>query len=882
MTAESIEESLRALAELPAGRPKASRLETLATEAAEINNPRLEASVLIELSRAYEYGAEGEKLPLAVGRLLRLADRYPNELGGRRVHTIYWQLKWMTSRMIDNPAVPLPTVDRWLDEFEGRYRQRAYSLRPVHADRAELALLLGDEEAASASMAAALHAPRDQMSDCEACERCAWGRWRVEFGDDEGALSAWGPVLDGTLTCAEEPHYALSYALLPMLRLGLFDEARGAFLRGYPMVKGNVSLMTAVGRHVEFCALTGNEARGLEILATHVGWLTDTAVDTSRRLAFLGGVVVLLRRLDALGQGALPVGGSFTVSSLLSSLSAEISQLCARYDSRNGNGAVSADVASRLAREPLVESLALGLPSRLPSAAAAPVAVVAAMGGGSAGGGSAGGSTLSDLIARARELDDIRHPAAEQAWARVGAVGGVDLPPEVAARVSEVAAFKLLADDPGVARKTLLDVAESYVALQDKPASFRARSSAARALAVTGDHAAAVAESVELAAAAEVAFATGELEPRHYLSVRMSEQMTAVYVLNVADSRTPAEIAAVVNGLTNALAVVSRYGDQDHVGRCHEMLAQAASWRRSQDELIQHLKAAHDAYLAAAEPWFAARPAAALAEFALQSGDAVLAESYAREALTHGVDVDPREAAMTASLLVETLTRQPDKALELADAALSAAARWEGISEPDTLHNTFNAARAYFSLGRHGEAAALFAEAMPRVSVPYDPSGIAMTREQYARSLRAIGQHAEAAEQFLEAARIIADDPANIKPQASLAAAAAESLRKSGQQEAALAAFRRAAVLFGEADNVVNRVRCLRSAAWLEFFSAGDSGTDRPGERAGIATMTAVLAELEGLSAGNSSAEFTTELTNTRDQLAEMVNERANPDPPQA
>ena len=875
MTAESIEESLRALAELPAGRAKASRLETLATEAADINNPPLEASVLIELSRAYEYGAEGEKLPLAVGRLLRLADRYPNELGGRRIHTIYWQLKWMTSRMIDNPAVPLATVDRWLDEFEGRYQQRAYSLRPVHADRAELALLLGDEEAASASMAAAMHAPRDQMSNCEACERCAWGRWRVEFGDDEGALSAWEPVLDGTLTCAEEPHYVLSYALLPMLRLGLFDEARGAFLRGYPMVKGNVSLMTAVGRHAEFCALTGNEARGLEILGTHIGWLTDTAVDTSRRLGFLCGVVVLLRRLNALGQGALPVGGSFTVSSLLASFAAEIRELCTRYDNRNGNGAVSADVAARLARQPLVESLALGLPSRLPAAAAAPVAVAAS-------GSTSGGSALSDLIAQAKELDDTRHPAAEQAWARVGAVAGVDLPPEVAARVSEVAAFKLLADDPGLARKTLLDVAESYVALQDKPASFRARSSAARALAVTGDHAAAIAESAELAAAAEVAFATGELEARHYLSVRMSEQMTAVYVLNVAEHRTPAEIDALVSGLTDVLALVSRYGDQDHVGRCHEMLAQAGSWRGSQDELTEHLKAAHDAYLAAEAPWFAARPAAALAEFALQSGDVVLAESYAREALTHGVDVDPQGTAMTASLLVETLTRQPDKALELADAALSAAARWEGISEPDTMHNTFNAARAYLSLGRHGEAAALFAEAMPRVSVPYDPSGIAMTREQYARALRAIGQHAEAAEQFLEAARIIADDPTNIKAQASLAAAAAESLRKSRQEEAALAAFRRAAALFGESDNVVNRVRCLRSAAWLEFFSDGDKDGDRPGERAGIATMTSVLAELEGLSAANSSAELATELTNTRDQLAEMVNGLANPDAAQA
>jgi len=877
MTAESIEESLRALAELPAGRAKASQLETLATEAADINEPRLEASVLLELSRAYEYGAEGEKLPLAVGRLLRLADRYPNELGGRRLHSIYWQLKWMTSRMIDNPAVPLSTVDRWLDEFEARYQQRAYSPRPVHADRAELALLLGDQEAASAAMTASMHAPRDQMSDCEACERCSWGRWRVEFGDDEGALSAWGPVLDGTLTCAEEPHYVLSYALLPMLRLGLFDQARGAFLRGYPMVKGNVSLMTAVGRYVEFCALTGNEARGLEILATHAGWLTDTAVDTSRRLGFLCGVVVLLQRLDALGQGALPVGGSSTVSSLLASFSAEIDELCARYNNRNGNGAVSTDVAVRLAQQPLVESLALGLPSRLPAAASAPVAVAVA----------AGGRTLSDLIARAKSLDDTRHPGAEQAWARVGAAGE-DLPPDVAARVSEVAAFKLLTDDPVLARKTLLDVAESYVALQNWPASFRARSSAARALAVSGDRTAAVAESAELSAAAEVAFATGELEARHYLSVRMSEQMIAVYLLDVAEDRSPAEIDAVVAGLTNTLAVVSRYDDQDHIGRCHEMLAQAGSWRRSQEELTQHLKNAHDAYLAAEEPWFAARPAAMLAEFALQSGDAPAAESYAREALTHGVDVDPQEAAMTASLLVETLTRQPDKALELADAALLAAARWEGISEPDTLHNTFNAARAYFSLGRHGEAAALFAEAMPRVSVPYDASGIAMTREQYARSLRAVGQHAEAAEQFLEAARIIADDPANIEPQASLAAAAAESLRKSGQEEAALAAFRRAAVLFGEAGNVANRVRCLRSAAWLEFFSDADSDTDagagadtgagRRGERTGIATMTAVLTELEALVTGDAPADLATELTNTRDQLAEMVNERANPD----
>jgi tetratricopeptide (TPR) repeat protein len=695
VSAERIQEELQALTRLPAGRAKAQRLESLAEEAKDTGAHQLEAQVLVELSRAYEYGAEREKLPLALGRLLRLADQYPSEIGGGLAHTIYWQLKWMTSGMIHNPAVPLETVSRWMGEFESRYRQRGYSPRPVHADRADLALLLGDNVTAGAAMEASIGAPRDRMSDCQACEHRAQGRWRIHVGDDAGALEHWAPVLNGTFRCKEEPHSVLSQALLPLLRTGRPDEARGAFLRGYPMVKGNVSLMSSVGRHAEFCALTGNEARGLEILADHAGWLTDTQVDVSRRLDFIEGVTVLLRRLSFLGHGELPVG-THTVASLLASLEEEIHELCARYEKRNGTSAVGDRVAARLARQPLLDHLPLGLPNRLPA-----------------------------LSAR---LDKARHPDAEKARARAGAAG-------------------------------------------------------------------------------------------------------------------------------------------------QDLLAQAGSWRGDRDDMIRHVRAARESYLAAGEPWSAAQAEALLGEFALQDGDPLAAEGYARDALAHGVAFDQRQAAMVASLLVEALGRQPDKALELADAALSAAARWDGISDPDTLHNTFNAARAYARLNRHAEAAALFAEAMPRVSVPYDPAVVAATRDQYGRSLRAIGRHAEAAEQFLEAAKIVAGDPAKIPAQASLAAAAAESLQRSGQREAALPAFRRAASLFGQLGNVITRVRCLRSAAWIEFSSDVTAGA----EGAGVATMRAVLAELEPLITADAPAELAAELDNTRKQLDGMLKELANP-----
>lgn len=63
-----------------------------------------------------------------------------------------------------------------------------------------------------------------------------------------------------------------------------------------------------VGRHLEFCALTGNEARGLELLAENRN-LFDEVDSPLDQLDFLTGVGVLLRRVEVLGHGELPTAG---------------------------------------------------------------------------------------------------------------------------------------------------------------------------------------------------------------------------------------------------------------------------------------------------------------------------------------------------------------------------------------------------------------------------------------------------------------------------------------------------------------------------------------------------------------------------------------------
>ncbi len=346
---------------------------------------------------------------------------------------------------------------------------------------------------------------------------------------------------------------------------------------------------------------------------------------------------------------------------------------------------------------------------------------------------------------------------------------------------------------------------------------------------------------------ATAAFAAGRLTPRYYLNVVLVGQMMAVHVLESASERRAADIERFVSGLESALAVAERHGDAYHAGQCRELLSRAAFWRRDQDAAVRHLTAARESFLAAT-PWAAVQAEASLAELALRAGDAQRAQAYARDALGHAIDPPPRQAAMLASLRAEALSRIPDKTAEFADACLTAAARWDGISEPDTLHSTFNAARAYARLDRHAEAAALFAEVMPKVDVPYDQAGVAQSRIDYARSLRAIERHKEAAEQFLEAARLIADDPANREAHAQVAADAARELDESGQAAAALAAFQRAAELFRGLGNTVARVRCQRSAAWVQFRMGDD------GMRSGVTTMRSVLAELDALMRAGSAA----------------------------
>lgn len=399
------------------GRAKAAIAEEIADEAEAFGDDEVTATALVELMSSYHGSGERVKYPVVFARLLRLWDRNPKAFDDWEAHRVFWYFKWVGSGLLTTPDVPLPAIRGWIAEMRKRYEAADHGLQPVYGQLYSLAQHVGEGE----DLAYELWATRGRtrMSDCEACEARARAEYRFGRGEDELGMAELQATLDGRSTCDEEPQSSQAAALLPMVRLGRTDDARGAHLASYRAVRGREAYLAPVGRHLEFCALTGNEARGLELLSQNRALFGFTAAPLGR-LEFLTRVEVLLRRLVAVGHADTPCGGplgrEWTVSELLASVSADADALAARFDARNGNTTISRRRAARLAAEPLTAELNLGVRTATLEGSETPRTVPAAGSAVAAVPETAVPDDFEALVAQALLLDRQFHPDARRMW----------------------------------------------------------------------------------------------------------------------------------------------------------------------------------------------------------------------------------------------------------------------------------------------------------------------------------------------------------------------------------------------------------------------------------------------------------------------------------
>ncbi|MFG2899731.1 hypothetical protein ACGFZH_21940 [Streptomyces zaomyceticus] len=506
-TPEAVVEALRENNERPHGLTRTVTAEELVEAAEPFDKPDVLVTALLELMSAYEFTGEHRKSPVAFARLLKLWDTAPESFSQWEAHQVFWRFKWVTTSLLQVPEMPLASIRSWIEQMRSRYEAAGHGMQPVAAMRYHVASHTGTGVADAYDLWATRS--RTELSDCEACETRHFALHQVAAGDDAEALDTWRLVLAGVESCSEEPQVSQARALLPLLRLGRVDEARSHHLTGYRRVRGNNGTQEEVGLHLEFCALSRNEGRGLEILAENRPLFEATGAPLAQ-MEFLTGVEVLLARLVEEGHADTPVAGppgrSWTARALRDHVHAEAERLSAAFDARNGTTTVGDHRRARLSRDPLIaEPLPLGLRTtitRSPAstgtdAGAGPAGgPTTATGAGTApyGGASGAGAEIPEdffaLVTEARRLARTGHPGDTRLWTRIAervADGGTPhddrLGPEdlLRAELAEQRAFVLSGKDRHTESMDALDLATALYERLTMP--WQALSTRTRALA---------------------------------------------------------------------------------------------------------------------------------------------------------------------------------------------------------------------------------------------------------------------------------------------------------------------------------------------------------------------------------------------------------------
>ncbi|WP_251095108.1 tetratricopeptide repeat protein [Streptomyces sp. Caat 7-52] len=873
------EELRRALAEnseQPEGPARNARAEQLLAEAERLDIPLAVIEALGHQLKVYNYSSEKDKMFVPFARLLRMWDERPEEFDEYETHSLHWVFKWMSAGMLDQPHIPLASVEKWLGEMEHRYRLAGYSERAVRSAEFSVAAHVGDLARAGRAYAAWLAADRDGMADCHACELRVQGTWQVRCGRDAEALELWRPVLEGEFACAHEPHTVLASSLAPLLRLGRVDEARAHHLRGFRLVRPMESMRGAYADHVEFCALTGNEARGLELLAERPAYFTDTGQPRSR-LDFMAVVTLLTDRLTGLGLGERrvpgPAGRTWTARELAAHARAEATELAGRFDRRNGTSCVGDRIRARMAQRPLVERLPLGVrnvrTAAVPAAAPPPAAAETAQ--------AAAEPALSALLAEARRLSDTLQPHALEAWAAVAraAQDGTGLAPRDRA---ELADHEAMAQGPeGLA---LFDrAAELYAQAGDPGEALAARARAAYVRALTGEVDAALAVVTGLYDEVLALYADEGTGVRQTASVVMSRARILMRRVHEAAEHGAGETAHGALGDAEAavrevLALVEGCGADDvrlvaRAAEARAMLAELAGLTGDAERAAELFRRAAGAFVSAGLPWFAVEYEVQVAALAHQAGDPAGAERALRGALEHGGPyVEPVGRAQLHLQLAEVLGGR-DAAEEAVEHALEAAHWADEAGESGTLGAWARQQLGGFLLrrGRYAEAAEVLESALADLSAGTHGDGVVVqARWWLGDCLGELGEHRAAAEQRLEAAELARDWPEQ-QDHATLAHLAAESLGHAGLAEEADRAYARAGGLWRSLGNAQFLVRSLRARAWLAL--GRDSGASDARE-----LMACAVRECETALAAADPADreqLSAELGATHRQFAELL-----------
>ncbi len=302
---------------------------------------------LFSLTECYVWGEEVSKAYLPFTELLRWWDTHPEHFDQDDTHSMFWSFKWMVGQLMDFPTVPAEQIERTLDDMARRYALAGNGMNAVALERFQWARTRGDAQTESRYQEW-VTTPRDDFSQCEACEPGDRASYLFEVGRVAEGIRMLEEVLDGrpgwTPSCATEPGDMLSHLQLAYLEVGDAEAAGRAHRRGMQNLGVRSPMAGPKARHIEFCARSGNPRLALTLIEEHARFLlaADTPYERWVVLTAVGAATGLLRATH--GDTALRLGDvpARTVADLDDWVRRAALELAAAFDARNGTDRMTA------------------------------------------------------------------------------------------------------------------------------------------------------------------------------------------------------------------------------------------------------------------------------------------------------------------------------------------------------------------------------------------------------------------------------------------------------------------------------------------------------------------------------------------------------------
>lgn len=341
---DRIEELMDQATELPYGPVRIAMLEEACQLADSTNDVDLAYDVRSELTHSATFSGRFDLALISFSWCLAQFDRNPDRFDE---HTLLWQYKWIIGNGAVFPQITRRKLEELVEDMDRRYRKAGSTMHAVTSGRRNLALHFGDLKAAQVANAEFRKCRRDNLSNCAACVASENCDYHNKLGQWTRAIQSVRPVLDKRLSCAEEPHRALSRVLLPLLHLGRVDEALEHQRQGYRLISRVSHFVREHADHLQFLVLVGQYPQAKRLFERNIkDALESVCVD--ERFRFFLSSRLWCDRLTNRGTKKLKIqlppqvalkksDGGTEISELGNWCTEQAKEIARQFDSRNGN-----------------------------------------------------------------------------------------------------------------------------------------------------------------------------------------------------------------------------------------------------------------------------------------------------------------------------------------------------------------------------------------------------------------------------------------------------------------------------------------------------------------------------------------------------------------